>query len=278
MSSNKVIYEEIKPFSKIGFGIDELWRYRELFYYYTLRHIKVRYKQTVFGFAWAVVQPLLMMVLFTFFFGQKLGVPSGSLPYPVFVFTGLLIWNIFSSGLTSSSNSLLDNAHILKKIYFPRLIIPVSSVMVSLFDFLMAFSIYVALLFIYGVQVHIGYFVVSLFAALIITTISTFGLGCFLSALNIKYRDFKYVIPYSIQVLLFVSPVIYPSTIVTNVWAKYLMALNPLTGAIGLVRGAMDNTSVDVTIILISSSCAVIYFVGGVLYFKRSESYFADIA
>ncbi|MFN5324376.1 MAG: ABC transporter permease [Bacteroidota bacterium] len=278
MPANRVIYEEIKPYSKFGFGIEELWRYRELFYYYTLRYIKVRYKQTVLGFAWAVMQPMLMMVLFTFFFGKKLGVPSGNVPYPVFVLTGLLLWNIFSTGLTSASNSILDNAHIIKKIYFPRLIIPVSAVMVSLFDFLMAFMIYIVVLLIYQVPIDLLVFIPALLGAVIITTLTTFGLGSFLSALNIKFRDFKYVIPYSVQVLLFLSPVIYPASIVTDPIARILMALNPLTGAIGLLRYSMGGPPVEGLVMVVSCICAVLYLAFGVLYFKKSESYFADNA
>lgn len=268
---------EIKPVAKLGFGVDELWRYRELFYFYTWRDIKVRYKQTFFGFAWAVMQPILMMVLFTFFFGKKLGVPSDSIPYPIFVFTGLLMWNIFSSGLTSASNSIINNAHIIKKIYFPRLIIPLSSVMVTLFDFLMALSIYTVLLIYYAVDVNVFEVTGALILALTITSLATFGLGTFLAALNIKYRDFKYVIPYTIQVLLFVSPVIYPVSIVTNVWVKYLLAINPLSGAITLLRSTISDVPPDWNMVLISGICALIYFIGGILYFKSSETYFADI-
>lgn len=276
MPTNKVIYEEIKPFSKFGLGLEELWRFRELFYYYTLRYIKVRYKQTVLGFAWAVMQPMLMMVLFTFFFGKKLGVPSGDLPYPVFVLTGLLLWNIFSTGLTSASNSILDNAHIIKKIYFPRLIIPVSAVMVSLFDFLMAFIIYIVVLLIYQVHVDVLAFIPALLGAVFITTLTTLGLGSFLSALNIKFRDFKYVIPYSVQVLLFLTPVIYPASIVTDGLVKVIMALNPLTGAIGLVRHALGGPPVEGAVLIISCICSVVYLMFGMFYFKKSESYFAD--
>jgi lipopolysaccharide transport system permease protein len=273
-----MIEDEIKPVNRLGFGVDELWRYRELFYYYTWRDIKVRYKQTFFGFAWAVLQPILMMALFTFFFGKKLGVPSDNVPYPVFVFSGLLLWNIFSTGLTSASNSILNNAHIMKKIYFPRLIIPISSVMVTLFDFLMAFSIYIIILVYYQIPVNVFEFVLSLIGALAITSLATFGLGTFLAALNIKYRDFKYVIPYTIQVLLFLSPVIYPASIVTNEIARFVMAINPLTGAISLLRSTISGVPPDMTLLVTSVVSAVIFFLGGILYFKKSETYFADVA
>lgn len=272
------IETEIKPVNKLGLGADELWRYRELFYYYAWRDIKVRYKQTFFGFAWAVIQPILMMILFSFFFGKKLGVPSDSVPYPVFVFSGLLLWNVFSTGLTAASNSMLNNAHIMKKIYFPRLIIPISSVMVTLFDFLMAFSIYIIILIYFQIDINIIEFTLSLIAALLMTSMATLGLGTLLAALNIKYRDFKYVIPYSIQVLLFLSPVIYPVSLVTNVWAKYVMAINPLSGAITLLRSSISNVPVDWNLIIISSISALVFFFAGVLYFKKSENYFADVA
>jgi len=273
-----LVESEIKPVNKLGLGTEELWRYRELFYYYAWRDIKVRYKQTFFGFAWAVLQPILMMLLFSFFFGKKLGVPSDSVPYPIFVFSGLLLWNIFSTGLTAASNSMLNNAHIMKKIYFPRLIVPISSVMVTLFDFLMAFSIYILIMIYYQVDINIFEFAAFLIIALLMTALSTLGLGTFLAALNIKYRDFKYVVPYTIQVLLFLSPVIYPVSLVSNHWLKYIMGLNPLSGAITLLRSSISEVPVDWTLTAISAVCSVIYFFAGILYFKKSENYFADVA
>jgi lipopolysaccharide transport system permease protein len=264
---------EIKPVTKLSLGIEELWKYRELFYYYTWRDIKVRYKQTFFGFAWAVMQPILMMLLFTFFFGKKLGVPSDDTPYPIFVFTGLLLWNIFSTGLSAASNSIINNAHIIKKIYFPRLIM-----MVTLFDFLMALSIYILLLIYYGLSINILEFTAFLLLSVLITTLSTFGIGTFLAALNLKYRDFKYVIPYSIQVLLFLTPVIYPVSILTNDWVKYLMAVNPLSGAITLLRSSISDVPPDWTMVIISLAFSIIYFLAGILFFKKSESLFADLA
>ena len=277
-NTNWNIESEIKPHSKLGFGTDELWKYRELFYFYTWRDIKVRYKQTFFGIAWAVLQPILMMVLFTFVFSKKLGVPSDSIPYPVFVFSGLLLWNIFSTGLTAAGNSMINNAHIMKKIYFPRLIIPISSVMVTLFDFLMAFSIYVILLFYYQISVDILYFVFALIFALFITSLATFGIGSFLAALNIKYRDFKYVIPYTVQVLLFATPVIYPSSLISNSFVKLIVYLNPVSGAISLLRSSVSDYTVDWTLISVSFISSVLCFIGGVLYFRKSENYFADVA
>lgn len=279
MAGNNLNFDtEIKPHSKLGFGSDELWKYRELFYFYTWRDIKVRYKQTFFGFAWAVLQPILMMVLFTFVFSRKLGVPSDSIPYPIFVFSGLLIWNIFSTGITNASNSMINNAHIMKKIYFPRLIIPISSVMVTLFDFLMALTIYIVLLVYYQISLDILYFTFSLLTAVLITSLATFGIGSMLAALHIKYRDFKYVIPYTVQVLLFATPVIYPSSLITNSFVKAVVYLNPVSGSISLLRSAISDTPVDWSMLLISAVSSVVLFITGILYFRKSENYFADIA
>ena len=182
------------------FDWQELWSYKELFYFFTWRDIKIKYKQTALGFLWAILQPLLMMLIFTFFFGRALNVPSQNLPYPVFVFSGLLLWNMFSSGLTNSANSMVNNSQIIKKIYFPRLIIPVSSILVALFDFLMAFILFVMLLFFYQQPVLLVA-VVYWPIALIICLVATLGPGCLLAALNVKYRDFRYVIPFLVQVL-----------------------------------------------------------------------------
>src|SRR5215216_2868024 len=218
---------EIKPASKLSLGLKELWEFRELFYFFTWRDIKVKYKQTVLGFAWAVLQPLLMMVIFSVFFGKALNVPSDNIPYPVFVYSGLLLWNIFATGITGAGNSMVTNANIIKKIYFPRLIIPASAILVSLFDFIFAFLIFIGILFYYHLPVNVLKLMLFMPAGLIITTISTFGLGTLLAALNIKYRDFRYVIPFMVQALLFLTPVIYPPTIFSHDWMKYIIAINP---------------------------------------------------
>lgn len=277
-SANWNIESEIKPQSKLGFGTDELWKYRELFYFYTWRDIKVRYKQTFFGFAWAVLQPILMMVLFTFVFSKKLGVPSDEIPYPIFVFSGLLIWNIFSTGITAAGNSMINNAHIMKKIYFPRLIIPLSSVLVTLFDFLMALTIYIVLLLYYQIPVSFLYFTLSLISAVLITSLATFGIGSMLAALNIKYRDFKYVTPYMVQVLLFATPVIYPASIINDGLVKTIVYMNPVSGSVSLLRSAISDSPVEWPMVTISIVSASVCFIVGILYFRKSENYFADIA
>jgi len=269
---------EIKPKEKLNLGLGELWQYRELFYFFTWRDIKVKYKQTVLGFAWAVLQPFFMMLVFSLFFGQALKVPSDNLPYPVFVFSGLLLWNIFSSGITAAGNSMVTNSNIIKKIYFPRLIIPISSVLVSLFDFLMAALVFIAMLLYYHVQIHAMHLLVFVPVSILLTCISTFGLGTFLAALNIKYRDFRYIIPFMVQALLFVTPVIYPVSILSRAWLKYMVALNPMYAAVTLFRTGFTDTPLEMNLILVSLCSALFFFVSGLYYFRKTEAYFADLA
>lgn len=255
----------------------ELWSYKELFYFFTWRDIKIKYKQTVLGFAWAVLQPLMMMIIFTFFFGRALNIPSNNLPYPIFVFSGLLLWNMFSSGLTGSSNSMVNNAPIIKKIYFPRLIIPVASILVALFDFLMAFTLFLALLLFYKQTVSIQ----ASWAwplAVVLTIIATLGPGCLLSALNVKYRDFRYVIPFLVQVLFFLTPVIYPVELLDYPILKYLLACSPMYAAVELFRYPLTGILVDSSLLFISITSGMLWLIFGVAYFRRTEDFFADLA
>ncbi|MGP8216196.1 MAG: ABC transporter permease [Bacteroidia bacterium] len=265
---------EIKPHEKLSLGIKELWQYRELFFFFTWRDVKVKYKQTFFGFAWAIFQPLLLMVIFSFFFGK--GNQEG-LPYRVFSYSGLILWNIFSTGLTGAGNSMVTNANIIKKIYFPRLIIPISSVLVSLFDFIMAFVVFVAILIYYKIHISILWFPLMLIVSLLVTSISTFGIGSFLAALNVKYRDFRYVIPFMVQTLLFVTPVILPISIVAQRW-QYLLAVNPMYSAIELFRYGISGQPLQFNLLGISIGSALFFFVTGLYYFRKTEVYFADLA
>jgi lipopolysaccharide transport system permease protein len=267
---------ETKPVDKISLGLAELWQFRELFYFFTWRDIKVKYKQTVLGVLWAILQPFLLMVVFTVFFGQALNVPSDDIPYPIFVFSGLLLWNIFATGLSSAANSMVTNANIIKKIYFPRLIIPMSAILVSLFDFLMAFMIYVGLLIYYQHEVSLN-ILLYLPLAVFITVLSTFGLGCWLAALNVKYRDFRYIIPFLIQTLLFLTPVIYPVSIIKYEWARKILSLNPLSGAIELLRTSVTHSTLNVNLVLISIIVSFVLFLSGLFYFRKTEYYFADL-
>jgi lipopolysaccharide transport system permease protein len=277
MSHTNIEYE-IKPREKLGLGLAELWTYRELFYFFTWRDIKVKYKQALLGFAWAILQPLFMMLIFTFFFSKALKVPSDDIPYPIFVYSGLILWNIFATGLSGAGNSMVANANIIKKIYFPRLIIPVSAILVSLFDFLMAFIVFVGLFIYYKQGVDISKVVFFMPLGVVITTLTAFGAGTLLAALNIKYRDFRYLIPFIIQVLLFATPVIYPVSILPEEWMKYVMALNPMFGAIELFRSGITNNAINLNLLAISTVSCFVLLITGLFYFRKTEAYFADIA
>jgi len=255
----------------------ELWRYRELFYFFTWRDIKIKYKQTVLGFLWAILQPLFMMLIFTFFFGRALNIPSQNLPYPVYVFSGLLIWNMFSAGLTSASNSMVNNALIIKKIYFPRLIIPVSAILVALFDFLMAFILFIGILLYYQQPVS-WLFILIWPLSLMVAMVATLGLGAWLAALNVKYRDFRYVIPFLVQVMFFLTPVIYPISMLNYPVLKYLLACSPMFAAVELFRFPLTGLLPDPIFMALSLTSGLLFLIVGILYFKRTEDFFADFA
>ena len=272
----------IKPPGKLTINWKELWRYRELFYFFTWRDIKVKYKQTVLGFLWAILQPLAMMTVFVLFFAKGLNVPTDNIPAPIFYFVGLMFWNLFSSGLNASANSMVSNAEIIKKIYFPRLIVPFSGVLVALFDFLMTLIPFIGLMIYYGMTTDFLFsfhLIWQLPLALFITIITTIGLGCMIAAWNVKYRDFRYVVPFMIQFLLFVTPVIYPVTMFDNIpIAKYILSLNPMTGVMLLARNSFSGDNLPLDLMGISIFATILFFVVGLLTFRKMEAYFADIA
>ncbi len=259
------------------FDFQEIWNYKELFYFFTWRDIKIKYKQTALGFLWAILQPLFMMIIFTLFFGRALNVPSQNLPYPVFVFSGLLLWNTFSSGLTNSANSMVNNSQIIKKIYFPRLVIPVSAILVALFDFLMAFILFVPLLVFYQQPVSLNA-IWSWPLAIGVCLMATMGPGTLLAALNVKYRDFRYVIPFLVQVLFFLTPVIYPISILEYPILQYMIVLSPMYAAIELFRYPLTGSELHSTFLVLSLSSSLLTLVVGLIYFKRTEDFFADLA
>lgn len=273
----------IRPQGQFSLNLKELWQYRELFFFFTWRDVKVKYKQTVLGFLWAIIQPLAMMLVFTVFFSKTLAIPTDGLPAPVFYYSGLLIWNFFSSSLTSAGNSMVNNAHIIKKIYFPRLIIPISSILVALFDLFVAAFIYLLLIFYYDFTASNfdpNYFKLLCFTgiAVLFAIGSTLGVGTLLAALNVQYRDFRYVIPFLIQFLFFVTPVIYSVNILgESSFLQYLLAINPLTGAIELTRFVFTN-KISIVTLIISSSSMVFFMILGIYTFRKMEAYFADIA
>jgi lipopolysaccharide transport system permease protein len=274
---NEPVEYVIEATGKKLFHWNELWRYRELFYFFTWRDIKIKYKQTVLGFLWAILQPLLMMTIFTLFFGRALNIPSQNLPYPVYVFSGLLIWNLFSTGLTSASNSMVNNASIIKKIYFPRLIIPVSSILVALFDFLMASILFVIILLFFD-QPVMWQAIVFWPLAVVVGVVATLGLGAGLSALNVKYRDFRYVIPFLVQVLFFLTPIIYPISLLKYPILQYVLACSPILAAVELFRYPLTGSMGNLNFVYISLTSGVILLLIGIFYFKRTEDFFADFA
>jgi lipopolysaccharide transport system permease protein len=271
-------YFEITPKNTFSLNLKELILYKELFYFFTWRDIKVKYKQTVLGFLWAVLQPLLMMLIFTFFIGRSLHIPSDEMEYSVFVFSGLILWLVFSSSITNAGNSMITNAQMIKKIYFPRLIIPISAILVGIFDFFMSFVVFIALLFYYHQQVNLLQAVYLWPVGLLLTLMAVFGPGCLLAALNVKYRDFRYVIPFMVQALLFVTPVIYPVSILKNDTLKYVFALNPMYAAITLFRMPLTAVVPDPVLIMVSIGSGIFFFLLGLIYFRKTEMYFADLA
>jgi len=272
-TQNTTIIKPRKTFSLRD--ITELWGHRELLYFFSWRDLKVRYKQTFIGVLWAIFQPLITMFVFTIFFGSLAKVPSDNVPYPIFVYVGLLFWQFFSSALGDVSNTLQSNKSIITKVYFPRLILPISSVITDMVDFFIASLILVLLMFYYGyVPNLIGLLILPLL--LVITFMAALGLGLFLAAMNVKYRDVQYILPFFIQILLFLTPVIYPASIAGK-WSK-LLAINPMTGVIQNARAAILGTApINWTLIAISFlTCVLMLFIGTYI-FKKVERYFADI-
>ena len=269
----------IEPKSVIR--LDELWEHRELLYFFVWRDVKVRYKQTALGAAWAVLQPLLTMLIFTIFFGRMAGIGSEGVPYPIFSYAGLLPWTFFSHGLGQASNSLVGSASLLKKVYFPRLIVPVSAVLGGLVDFAVAFVVLIGMMVWYGVQP--GWGVLLLPFLLLLSAASALGAGLFLSAVNVEFRDVRYVMPFFIQLLLFVTPVIYPASKVTAKLEEmglpgWLYGLNPMAGVIQGFRWSLLGSGMNPgPLLAMGTVVTILLLVGGLFYFRRMERTFADV-
>jgi lipopolysaccharide transport system permease protein len=265
----------------VAVRLDEMWEHRELLYFFVWRDVKVRYKQTALGAAWAVLQPLLTMLIFTIFFGQMAGIGSEGVPYPIFSYAGLLPWIFFSHGLGQASNSLVGSASLLKKVYFPRLIVPVAAVLGGLVDFAVSFVVLIGMMFWYGVQP--GWGVLLLPFLLLLSAASALGAGLFLSAVNVEFRDVRYVMPFFIQLLLFVTPVIYPASKVTAKLEEmglpgWLYGLNPMAGVIQGFRWSLLGSGMNPGPLLAAGTAVtVLLLVGGLFYFRRMERTFADI-
>lgn len=255
--------------------IKEIWDYRELLFFFAWRDIKVRYKQTTVGIAWAIFQPLITMIIFSLFFGKLAGIPSDGVPYPVFVFVGLLFWQFFSGSLSDTSNSLISNQAIVTKVYFPRLILPISTVIAKMIDFAIASIILIGLMFYYGFVPNLTG-TLLLPVLLIISFMASVGLGLFLASINVKYRDVRYVLPFFIQILLYITPVIYPASIVGKF--SWILALNPMMGVIQSARASLlGTTPINWFLILISFIATTVLLLIGIYTFKKTERYFADI-
>lgn len=252
----------------------ELWEYRELLYFFTWRDVKLRYKQTGLGIAWAIIQPLFLMVVFSLFFGGLAQIPSDGVPYPLFSLAALLPWTLFAEGMTRSTISMVSNANIMTKVYFPRLIMPVASIMSPLVDFCVAFGILIIMMAYYGFVPTIN--VIFLPLLVVFAMMTSLAVGLWLSALNVKYRDFQYTVPFLIQIWMFASPVVYPASMVPEQF-RFLYALNPMTGVIEGFRWALLGTNPPTTMIFISLGVVIALLVSGVFYFRRMEQYFADI-
>lgn len=268
----------IKPKKHMAVDWKELRAYRELFFYFAWRDVKVRYKQTAIGASWAIFQPFITMVVFTLFFNRVAGIQTGSeaVPYAIFSFIGLLFWNYFSNALNRSANSLVDNQSVVTKVYFPRLIPPISSTIVSLIDFCFALIVYIGLMFYYQIApTPLG--LLLFLPAVALTFVAATGPGLFLAALNVKYRDVKQILPFIIQTGLFLTPVIYPVTSVPQQY-QWILYLNPMTGVINAMRASLLGLgTINWPLTALSVLSATVLFVFGLYYFKAKEREFADI-
>ncbi len=267
-----VVIEPNKAWSALD--LRDLWAYRELLYFLTWRDVKVRYKQTELGIAWAIIQPLFTMLVFTLFFGRLAGVPSDNVPYPVFAYAGLLAWTFFANAITNSGNSLVGSANLITKVYFPRMIIPGAAVAAGLVDFAIAFVILVVLMIYYGIMVTWG--ILMFPVVVLLTTLLALGVGMWLSALNVKYRDVRFALPFLVQLWMFVSPVIYPASFLPARF-RWLLWLNPMTGIIEGYRSALFGRAFNWIALAVSAGITLILLVYASYSFRRMEKTFADI-
>lgn len=260
---------------RISLRLREVAEYRELLYFLVWRDIKVRYKQTVLGAAWAIIQPFFTMVVFSLFFGRLAKMPSDGIPYPIFSFAALVPWTFFANGLAQSSNSLVGSANLITKVYFPRLTIPIASVLSGVVDFALAFIVLLMMMLYYGIVPTLNVFWLPLF--LLLALIASLGVGLWLSALNVEYRDVRYVVPFITQFWLFVTPIAYPSSLLQQPW-RTLYGLNPMVGVVEGFRWALLGTkTAPGPIIAVSSIAALLILITGAFYFRRMEKTFADI-
>jgi lipopolysaccharide transport system permease protein len=253
----------------------ELWQYRDLFYFLVWRDVKVRYKQTVLGAAWAIIQPFFTMVIFSLFFGRLANIPSDDVPYPIFAYVALVPWQFFANGLTMASNSLVSSARLVQKVYFPRIVIPTATLLAGLVDFVLAFIVLLGMMIYYGIAPTIN--IVWLPFLSLLALVTALGVSFWLSALNVQFRDVRYTIPFLVQVWLFITPIAYPSSLLEQPW-RSLYGINPMAGVVEGFRWALLGTDTQPgAIILVSTLAAVVLFISGLIYFQRMEDNFADV-
>ncbi len=269
-----VIIEPSGPWPRID--LRELWAYRDLFLFLVWRDIKVRYAQTVLGAGWAILQPVLAMVVFTVIFGNFAKIPSDGVPYPVFSLAALVPWIYFSTALTTASNSLIANPNLITKVYLPRLVIPIAPVLAGLVDFAIALVILFAMMLAFGIVPSSGVAVLPMLV--LIMMMAAAGIGCLLAALNVQYRDVKHIVPFLVQVLMFASPIVYPMSLVPEAY-RVAYALNPMAGVIEGFRSVLLGTnSISWSLLSVSAVSSVVFLTIGALYFRRMERVFADVA
>lgn len=259
----------------ISLRLQEVWKYRELLYFLIWRDIKVRYKQTIIGASWAIIQPFFTMVVFSLFFGYLAKVPSDGIPYPIFSYAALVPWMFFANGLSQSSDSLVGSANLIKKVYFPRLAIPIASVLSGVIDFVLSFSVLLGMMFFYGIIPTWNFVWIPVF--LILALITSIGVGLWLSVMNVQFRDVRYTVPFLTQFWLFSTPIAYPSSLISEPW-RTAYAINPMVGVVEGFRWALLGTNTAPgPMIIVSSMAAFIVLVSGAFYFRRMEKTFADV-
>ena len=266
---------KIRPPRKwVPVDVHELWEYRELLYSFIARDVKIRYKQTALGFLWAIIQPLFLMVVFTIFFGNLAKMPSDGIPYPIFAYCGLVPWQLFAYALTQSSNRIVEDAQVITKVYFPRLIVPLASVIAGLVDFSIAFGALVTMMLYYDIPLSWAILTLPLFTLLAL--MAALAVGLWLSALNVRYRDVRYTIPFLAQFWLFVTPVAYSSSLVPPKW-QALYGINPMVGVVNGFRWALLGKTPPDPMLFVSIAATAVLLIGGLFYFRRMEKSFADI-
>jgi lipopolysaccharide transport system permease protein len=259
----------------VSLKLDELWEYRELLYFLVWRDIKVRYKQTALGAAWAIIQPFFTMVVFSLFFGRLAKIPSDGVPYPIFAYAALVPWAFFAHGLSHAANELIQSANLLKKVYFPRLAMPIAVVLAGVVDFALAFIVLLGMMLHYGIVPTINVLWLPLFSLLALVT--SMGAGMWLSAVNVQFRDVRYAVPFLIQLWLFATPIAYPSSLLPEPW-RTLYGINPMVGVVEGFRWALLGTApAPGPIVAVSALIGLALLVGGAFYFRRMEKIFADV-